>query len=279
MLHPSETFIIPHITVPNKFIYGLHMCFRSKIVAYSLLESLNQIKQHVAHDYVKLIMSIAKHHRYKNVDSADLLNEGTSGLLKALERFEPDRGYQFSTYATWWIHQGLNRVLNYGNSVLPIPLHIQRKIHKVLSTAKRLHILLGREPSIIEISTTLHISLSKVYHLLEIANFSSKLTSADQSFNLTDSRKIQHFLAVNLHSNDNEEDHHLILNDIFKRILQHLSPKETTLLRMRVGIVPYAGHTVLHVSKIFGVYRDKVRLLEKTFMFKIKHFFNSTSIR
>lgn len=231
-----------------------------------ILVILKEIKTQIAYDHVRLVISIAKNLKYGNVETSDLLQEGMIGLIKAVERFQLDRGYQFSTYATWWVHQGLNRVISsQSGSMIPIPTHLQRKVHLIQSTSKELSKKLNREPLIEEIAKELRIPVYKIYQFLEAASLSKRLISLDQKVAIEDNRTFQYFLK--------SVSNRMPINTtrLFNYILQMIPNKDSTILKMRLGIIPYKRHTMEQVARIFSVNRDKIKIIEKNSLTEIKY--------
>lgn len=223
------------------------------------------IKSTVAQDYIRLIMSVAKNPKYRNVDKSDLLQEGLIGLAKAVERFQLDRGYQFTTYATWWVHQALNRVLaDYSSNIILIPTHLQRKIHLIQSTSRLLGKRLKREPLIEEVATELKIPIQKIYQFLETSTLSKRLISLDQKVASSDNRTYQHFIKAV------PPRVPVSINRLFIYLLRFLSPRDATIMRMRLGIIPYKKHTMEQVARIFSVNREKIKNIEKYSLHKIR---------
>lgn len=227
---------------------------------------LRNIKTRIAYDHVRLVMSIAKNLRYSNVEVSDLLQEGMIGLIKAVERFQLDRGYQFSTYATWWVHQGLNRVIaTQSGSMIPIPTHLQRKVHLIQSTSRELSKKFKREPLIEEIARELKIPIYKIYQFLEAASLSKRLISLDQKVAAEDNRTFQYFLKT--------VTRRMPVNTtrLFSYIIRFLPPRDSTILKMRLGIIPYKRHTMEQVARIFSVNRDKIKVIERNSLNEIKY--------
>lgn len=222
------------------------------------------LKYTIAQDHIRLVMSVAKNAKYRTIDMSDLLQEGMLGLTKAVERFQLDRGYQFTTYATWWVHQALNRVTMNHNQMIPVPTHIQRKIHLILTTSAQLGKKLKREPFLEEIAQELKLPVQKIYQFLETSAISRKMISLDQKFRMGDNRTYGNFLQT-------QQLHFPIhLSSVFGSILSFVSAKEATLLKMRLGIYPFKRHTIEQIARIFSISREKIKSIEKASYEKIQ---------
>lgn len=218
-----------------------------------ILKISKSLKHTIAQDHIRLVMSVAKHHKYRNMDMSDLLQEGLLGLTKAVERFELERGYQFTTYATWWVHQALNRVTLNGNQMIPIPTHLQRKIQMILMTSTQLSKELSREPSVEEIADRLNVSVQKVTQSLQTSLFSNRLMSLDQKFS-HENRSYLHFLRTpeKLGWKKTKPD---------GEMFETLSPKMATFFQMVYGIPPFERHSVEEVAMFFGLSKKRAHLL------------------
>nr|YP_007890503.1 sigma-like factor [Andalucia godoyi]AGH23997.1 sigma-like factor [Andalucia godoyi] len=230
-----------------------------------LLKISKHLKYTIAQDHIRLVMSVAKNHKYRNMEMSDLLQEGLLGLTKAVERFELDRGYQFTTYATWWVHQALNRVTLNGNQMIPIPTHLQRKIHTILSTSSQLAKQLSREPYLEEIAQKLKIPVQKVYQFLQTSMFSTRLVSLDQKLGSNENRSYLHFLHT-----PNPRPNVQSRNEVESWIFSEFSPKMATLFKMMYGVGPFEKHSLEELSEFFSLSQKRMRFLYKEGMKKLQ---------
>lgn len=242
---------------------------QTKIQTISNVEYLLKISKHlkytIAQDHIRLVMSVAKNHKYRNMEMSDLLQEGLLGLTKAVERFELDRGYQFTTYATWWVHQALNRVTLNGNQMIPIPTHLQRKIHTILSTSSQLTKQLSREPYLEEIAQKLKIPVQKVYQFLQTSMFSTRVVSLDQKLGSNENRSYLHFLHT-----PNTRPSVESRNEMESWIFSEFSPKKATLFKMIYGVGAFEKHSLEELSEIFLISEKRMRHLYKEGMKKLQ---------
>lgn len=262
----THVFYIQHRNT-NDFTYYQNLCIKKKYdvrtleYLYSLSKSL---KYTLAQDHIRLVMSVAKNNKYKYMEMSDLLQEGMLGLTKAVERFQLDRGYQFTTYATWWVHQALNRVTLSTNQMIPLPTHVQKKVHLILNTSVQLAKRFGREPYLIEIANELRIHVRKIYQYLEASALSRRIISLDQKFRAGDNRTYMHLIQSHQQRTPNN------FNILFSSIFRSMSKKESTILKMRLGIYPFKRHTVDQLTKIFSVNKEKIKFVEKICFEKAK---------
>lgn len=231
-----------------------------------VMKILRFIKVTISLNHVRLVMSIAKNMNPNYVEIVDLLQEGMLGVLKAVERFELDRGYQFTTYATWWVQQALNKIIAvHGNNMIPLPTHLQRKIHLIQTTSRALGQQFRREPLIEEIAAELRIPVYKIYQFLESSSYSKKIISLDQKVSLSDNRTFQYFLQ--------KIEYRVPINitRLFGYLMRFISIKEATILRMKLGITPFQRHNMEQIMRIFGIHRDKIKFIERKSRIDIKY--------
>lgn len=229
---------------------------------YGISKSL---KYTIAQDHLRLVLSVAKSPKYRTLDMADLLQEGMLGLTKAVERFQLDRGYQFTTYATWWVHQALNRVTLTSNHIIPLPTHVQRKVHLILAASTHLTNKLNREPYVEEIAKELRLPVQKIYQFIQTSALSRRFLSLDQTIRAGDPRTYLTMLQTS--SIKTPVD----LTPLFLYFSTLLSPRESAILRLRLGLYPFKRHTLDQLAKIFSVPRERIKVVEKSSFEKIRN--------
>ena len=242
--------------------------YKRRIDLEALIQDGVDAREHLIKANTRLVVSIAKKYIGRGVPFLDLIQEGNLGLMKAVSKFEYQRGFRFSTYATWWIRQTITRSIADQGRTIRIPVHMTDRIRLLYKTAHHLEQSLGRPPTTEEMAAEMGVTLDKIHWMLEVSRTPISLESPVGD---DEDSELGMFVEDEISPSPSQTAYENMLRDRIEQVLATLTPREARILRLRFGLENGHPYTLEEVGHKFGLTRERIRQIEGKALRRLRH--------
>lgn len=240
------------------------------------IQDAKAARDHLIKANTRLVVSIAKKYMARGVPFLDLIQEGNLGLMKAVEKFDYQRGFRFSTYATWWIRQTITRSIADQGRTIRVPVHMSDRIRRLYKVARQLEQTLGRKPTPEEIAEEMELDPRKVQWMMRV---SWRPLSLETPVGEEEDSELGSFVEDESTPTPTQSAYQNLLRDKIEEVLTTLSPREARILRLRFGLHNGRSYTLEEVGQKFGLTRERIRQIEGKALRRLRHPRRSRQLR